>query len=128
MKYIIMFMIVLGLAGADFVTGYIKARCADKVSSKALRIGGLHKAAELVIMATAIGLTFGLDMLGKYYTDTRLTDLAGFVTALGVFCYIVVMELVSILENFAEIMPEAKWARKIIGRLKNYENDHERRD
>lgn len=123
MKYIIMFMIVLGLAGADFVTGYIKARCADKVSSKALRIGGLHKAAELTIMATAIGLTVGLDMLGKYYTDTRLTDLAGFVTALGVFCYIVVMELVSILENFAEIMPEAKWARKIINRLKNYEND-----
>lgn len=123
MKYIIMFMIVLGLAGADFVTGYIKARCADKVSSKALRIGGLHKAAELVIMATAIGLTVGLDMLGRYYTDTRLTDLAGFVTALGVFGYIAVMELVSILENFAEIMPEAKWARKIINRLKNYEND-----
>lgn len=123
MKYIIMFMIVFGLAGADFVTGYIKARCADRVSSKALRIGGLHKAAELVIMATAIGLTVGLDMLGKYYTDTRLTDLAGFVTALGVFCYIVVMELVSILENFAEITPEAKWARKIINRLKNYESD-----
>jgi toxin secretion/phage lysis holin len=118
-----MFLIVLGLAFADFVTGYIKARCADKVSSKALRIGGLHKVAELVIMATAIGLTVGLDMLGKYYTDTRLTDLAGFVTALGVFCYIVLMELVSILENFAEIMPEAKWARKIIRRLKNYEND-----
>lgn len=116
-------MIVLGLAFADFATGYIKARCADKVSSKALRIGGLHKVAELVIMATAIGLTVGLDMLGRYYTDTRLTDLAGFVTALGVFCYIVVMELVSILENFAEIMPEAKWARKIIRRLKNYEND-----
>ena len=123
MKYIIMFLIVLGLAFADFVTGYIKARCADKVSSKALRIGGLHKIAELVIMATVIGLTVGLDMLGKYYTDTRLTDLAGFVTALGVFCYIVLMELVSILENFAEIMPEAKWARKIINRLKNYEND-----
>lgn len=123
MKYIIMFLIVLGLAFADFVTGYIKARCADKVSSKALRIGGLHKIAELVIMATAIGLTVGLDMLGRYYTDTRLTDLAGFVTALGVFCYIVIMELVSILENFAEIMPEAKWARKIINRLKNYEND-----
>ena len=118
-----MFLIVLGLAFADFVTGYIKARCADKVSSKALRIGGLHKVAELVIMATAIGLTVGLDMLGKYYTDTMLTDLAGFVTALGVFCYIVLMELVSILENFAEITPEAKWARKIIGRLKNYEND-----
>lgn len=74
-------------------------------------------------MATAIGLTVGLDMLGRYYTDTRLTDIAGFVTALGVFCYITLMELVSILENFAEIMPEASWARKIISRIKNYENE-----
>ena len=84
-KYIIMFLIVLGLAFADFVTGYIKAKCADKVSSKALRIGGLHKIAELVIMGTAIGLTVGLDMLGRYYNDTRLTDIAGMFTALSVF-------------------------------------------
>lgn len=124
MKYIIMFLIVLGLAFADFITGYIKARCNDKVSSKALRIGGLHKAAEITIMATAIGLTIGLDMLGKYYTDTRLIDLTSFVTALGVFCYITLMELVSILENFAEITPEAKWAHKIIRRIKNYEKSN----
>ena len=111
MQYIIMFLIVLGLAFADFVTGYIKAKCADKVSSKALRIGGLHKIAELVIMGTAIGLTVGLDMLGRYYNDT----------ALSVFVYITVMEIISILENFAAITPEAAWARKILGRLKNYE-------
>ncbi|MBQ1538495.1 MAG: phage holin family protein [Ruminococcus sp.] len=122
-KYIIMFLIVLGLAFADFVTGYIKARCRDEVSSKALRIGGLHKIAELVIMATAIGLTVGLDMLGRYYDDTRLTDVAGMFTALSVFVYITVMELISILENFAAITPEAKWARKILKRLKNYENE-----
>ena len=121
MKYIIMFLIVLGLAFADFITGYIKAKCADKVSSKALRIGGLHKIAELVIMGAAIGLTVGLDMLGNYYNDSRLTDLAGMFTALSVFVYIVVMELISIMENFAEIVPQAAWARKILGRLKNYE-------
>ena len=130
MKYIIMFLIVLGLAFADFVTGYIKAKCADKVSSKALRIGGLHKIAELVIMGTAIGLTVGLDMLGRYYNDTRLTDIAGMFTALSVFVYIVAMELISILENFAEIMPQARWAWKILKRLKNYEggkdDEHER--
>jgi phage-related holin len=118
-----MFLIVLGLAFADFVTGYIKAKCADKVSSKALRIGGLHKIAELVIMGTAIGLTVGLDMLGRYYNDTRLTDIAGMFTALSVFGYISVMELISILENFAEIVPQARWARKILKRMKNYEGD-----
>ena len=123
MKYIIMFLIVLGLAFADFVTGYIKAKCADRVSSKALRIGGLHKIAELVIMATAIGLTVGLNLLGRYYNDTRLTDVAGMFTALSVFIYITIMELISILENFAAITPEAAWAGKILGRLKNYEGD-----
>lgn len=123
MQYIIMFLIVLGLAFADFVTGYIKAKCADKISSKALRIGGLHKIAELVIMSTAIGLTVGLDMLGRYYNDRRLTDIAGMFTALSVFGYISVMELISILENFAEIVPQARWARKILKRMKNYEGD-----
>lgn len=115
-----MFLIVLGLAFADFVTGYIKAKCADKVSSKAMRIGGLHKIAELVIMAAAIGLTVGLDMLGRYYSDTRLTDIAGMFTALSVFAYIVLMEILSILENFAEIMPDNPLSKKIIKRLKNY--------
>lgn len=120
MRYIIMFLIVLGLAFADFVTGYIKAKCADKVSSKAMRIGGLHKIAELVIMAAAIGLTVGIDMLGRYYSDTRLTDIAGMFTALSVFAYIVLMEILSILENFAEIMPDNPLSKKIIKRLKNY--------
>ena len=56
MKYIIMYMIVAWLAIADFLTGYIKARCQDNVRSKQMRIGGLHKFAELIVMATAIGL------------------------------------------------------------------------
>lgn len=121
MQYIIMFLIVLGLAFTDFVTGYIKARCKDEVSSKALRIGGLHKISELTIMLSAIGLNIGLEQLGRYYSDTQLTSLAGMFTALSVFIYIVVMELISIVENFAEITPEAKWARRILDRLKNYE-------
>lgn len=121
MQYIIMFLIVLGLAFCDFITGYIKARVQDKVSSKALRVGGLHKASELTIMLAAIGLTVGLEKLGEYYNDTRLTTLAGTFTALTVFVYITAMEIISIVENFAEIYPEAAWARKIIGRLRKYE-------
>ena len=63
MQYIIMFLIVLGLAFTDFVTGYIKARCTETVSSKALRIGGLHKVSELCVMLAAEGLTVGLEKL-----------------------------------------------------------------
>ena len=122
MQYIIMFLIVLGLAFADFVTGYIKARCKDEVSSKVLRVGGLHKASELTIMLSAIGLTVGLEKLGEFYNDTRLATLAGTFTALTVFIYITIMELISIVENFAEIYPEAKWARRVIARLKKYDD------
>ena len=125
MQYIIMFLIVLGLAFADFITGIIKAKCAGNLSSKALRIGGLHKFSELTIMGTAIGLTVGLEKLGKYYDDTRLTSLAGTFTALSVFIYITVMELISILENFAAITPEAAWARKVLSRIKKYETEGE---
>lgn len=125
MQYIIMFLIVLGLAFVDFITGYIKARVQDKVSSKALRVGGLHKVSELTIMLAAIGLNIGLDKLGGYYSDTRLTSLAGVFTAVTVFIYIVVMELISIIENFAEITPEAAWARRVIERLRKYEEDED---
>jgi phage-related holin len=130
MQYIIMFLIVLGLAFADFITGYIKARVQDKVSSKALRVGGLHKVSELTIMLAAIGLNIGLDKLGGYYSDTRLTSLAGVFTAVTVFIYIVVMELISIIENFAEITPEAAWARRVIERLRKYEEgeDNDKND
>lgn len=118
MQFIIMFIIVLGLAFSDFITGYIKAKCQDKVSSKVLRIGGLHKAAELLIMATAIGLTVGFDYLGRYFEDTQLTDLASVFTAGGVFAYITIMEVISILENFAEINPQAKnWIQTILKNL-----------
>lgn len=119
MQYIIMFLIVLGLAFADYVTGFIKAKCAGKVSSKALRTGGLHKFAELVIMGTAIGLKIGLDYLGAYYHDTQLTDIAGSFTAVGVFGYITVMELISILENYAEINPQSAWVQKYLKKFKN---------
>lgn len=118
MQYIIMFLIVLGLAFADFATGYIKARCIGKVSSKALRVGGLHKFAELIVMGTAIGLTVGFDYLGHYYSDHRLTDIAGAFTAGGVFAYITVMEIISILENFAEINPRSKsWVQALLKNL-----------
>lgn len=136
MQYIIMILIVLGLAFVDFLTGYIKAWIQGKTSSKAMRIGGLHKASELLIMTAAVGLTVGLEKLGEYYNDTRLTSLAGMFTALTVFVYITIMELASILENFAAITPEASWARKILERLKKYEDtesekeeeDHEKAD
>ena len=132
MKYIIMISIVVGLAAADFVTGLLKALVKSDVSSKSMRIGGIHKIAEILIMMVACGLEIGLQMLGKYYsvgTDgeiaQKLAAVSGMVASLLVFLYIIVMELISILENYSEINPEARWAAHIVKKLRIFQQDHE---
>ena len=47
MKYIIMLIIVIGLALADFATGWIKAYINDDVRSAKMRKGGLNKLANV---------------------------------------------------------------------------------
>ena len=125
MQYIIMITIVLGLALSDFVTGIIKGYVTGQLSSAKMRRGGLNKVCELLIMATACGLEIGIRALGEYYSSDVLAAITGAVTAIAVFVYIVIMELISILENYAEIDPQsAGWIRKLLQRLKNV-NDKE---
>lgn len=120
MQYIIEFLVAAGMAAADIVTGIIKAYCLyGKPDSHKMRVGGLHKLSELVVMAVAIGLHVGLDLLGQYYNaDPMITAIAGNFTVIGVFGFIVCMELISILENFAAINPQAAWAQKYLEKLK----------
>lgn len=120
MQYIIMLLIVIGLAAADYLTGIIKAYCKNDICSSKMRKGGLNKLGEIIIMLTACGLDIGIHALGKYYQAVELSDIAGAVTAIMVFAYITIMEIVSIFENYAEINPEAKWALKFIKKLKNF--------
>jgi len=125
MQYIIMLAIVLGLALSDFVTGIIKGYVTGQLSSAKMRRGGLNKVCELVVMSTACGLEVGIRALGDYYSSDALAAITGAVTAIVVFIYIVIMELISILENYAEIDPQsAGWIRKLLKRLKNV-NDKE---
>lgn len=119
MQYIIMLLIIIGLAIADFITGYIKAYCKDDICSKKMRKGGLNKLGEIIVMLVACGLDIGIHELGKYYQASELSDVAGAITAVAVFIYITLMEVVSIFENYAEINPEAQWALRIIRKLKN---------
>lgn len=119
MQYIIMLLIIIGLAIADFITGYIKAYCKDDICSKKMRKGGLNKLGEIIVMLVACGLDIGIHELGKYYQASELSNIAGAITAVAVFIYITLMEVVSIFENYAEINPEAQWALRIIRKLKN---------
>lgn len=119
MQYIIMLTIVFGLAIADFATGLIKGYCTGQLSSRKMRSGGLNKICELIIMATACGLEVGINQLGHYYESDTLAGIAGAVAAIVVFGYIVIMELISILENYAEINKDAAWVGRLLKRLKN---------
>lgn len=114
MKYGIMLLIIVGMALADFVTGVIKAKIKDDINSKAMRKGGLGKLAEIIVMTATCGLEIGMTELGKYYNQEQITSIAGSVTAIAVFGYIVAMEIVSLLENYSEIDTKAKWVFKFI--------------
>ena len=93
-----------------------------------MRKGGLNKIAEILVMACSCGLEIGIKKLGNYYDSENLAKITGAITAILVFGYIVIMEIISILENYAEINSEAAWVRSILKRLKNVsgeEDEHE---
>lgn len=127
MKYIIMLTIVIGLAISDFFTGIIKAYIKHDLSSAKMRKGGLNKIGELIIMATACGLEIGIRSLGRYYQSAQLAEVAGTVAAGAIFAYIVLMELISIFENYGEISPDASWVRKITKKLREFNDKEEKK-
>lgn len=129
MQYIIMIAIVLGLAIVDFIFGFLKGYVKRNVSSQKMRQGGVNKLCELLIMLTACGLEIGIQALGQYYASGSLeifTKIMGVLAALAVCGYITLMEIVSILENYAEINPNAKWVRRILKFLKVVESEEEK--
>lgn len=128
MKYVIMLAITVGLALADFITGIIKAAINHDISSQKMRIGGLHKVMELLVMTTACGLEIGIRELGKYYQAPQLAEVAGAFAAGAVFTYILAMEIISILENYVEANPEAKWAAGVVKKLRVFQQQKEKEE
>ncbi len=128
MQYIIMLAIVLGLALVDFIFGFLKGYVKHNINSQKMRQGGVNKLCEVIIMLTACGLEIGIQALGRYYASGSLetfTRIMGVLAALAVCGYITVMEIVSILENYAEINKNAKWVKRVLRFLKVVENEKE---
>ncbi len=121
MKYLIMLTIVIGLAAADFLTGIIKAYVRSDLSSAKMRKGGLNKLGEVIVMLTACGLEIGIERLGQYYRSPALAEISGTLAAGLVFAYILIMELISLLENYGEISPDAVWVRRLVKKLRSIE-------
>lgn len=123
MQYVIMMIVVAWLAIADFLTGMFKAYVTGTLNSSKMRKGGINKIGELVVMTTACGLEAGINALSRYYDISKeLAAITGTVTAILIFSYITVMEMISILENFAAINPNASgWVTKLLNHLKDRE-------
>lgn len=121
-----MLAIVLGFALVDFIFGFLKGYVKHNINSQKMRQGGVNKLCEVIIMLTACGLEIGIQALGRYYASGSLetfTRIMGVLAALAVCGYITVMEIVSILENYAEINKNAKWVKRVLRFLKVVEND-----
>lgn len=125
MKYFIFIIIITMCALMDFFTGYVKARINNNVQSKAMRIGGLHKITEIVVMIFVSALGVGFEDLSEHYGDPLIPSLCGSFTVGGTFFYMVLMELISIFENLSGIFPSAKWIRKMCKKLKAINNESE---
>ena len=123
MQYLIMFIIVVGLSLSDVLTGWIKAHVTSDYHSGTMRKGMYRKVSEWLIMLTSIGLEIGLKMLGQYYQSEQLAEFAGAVTAISIFIYISVMEVISILENFGEINPEMAWVKPFLKKLGKFSSN-----
>ena len=117
MQYIIMFIIVMGASISDIVTGILKAHIVEGYKSTIMKKGLYSKVLNWVIMLTAIGFEIGMQFLGRYYQCEELASVAGAIPAIVVFLILVLMELISIAENFVIANPDSPLAKVLLKRL-----------
>lgn len=112
-----LYLVAGGFIVFDIITGIIKATAQGKLNSTISRVGLFNKLAEI----SAIFLsTFSEWALAKLNDDYAITILPFVVT------YISFMELLSSLENIAEVNPKLnKFLKPYLDKLKKKTNDIE---
>lgn len=118
MQYIVMFGLCVIASIVDVVTGILKARITTGYDSTIMRKGLYSKAINLTVMAFAIVVEIGLGLLGAYYQQEELANLTGLITSAFAFAVILLMESISIAENFAIANPDSPLAKILAKRLK----------
>lgn len=126
MQYIVMFMLCVIASIADVMTGICKAYATTGYDSTIMRKGLYGKAVNLTVMAFAIAVEIGLELLGNYYQQEQLAKWTGAITAGFVFTLIVLMESISIAENFAQANPKSPLAKVLAKKLKKIGKDVEK--
>lgn len=93
--------IVAGVIVFDLISGLLKAFATKSISTTVMRQGIYHKSAILLVVLLAIGCEYITDYIDLGFTfDGKLT--------VGVTSVICLMEIMSILENLAEVNPDIK--------------------
>lgn len=83
---------------ADVVVGFIQAAINNQLSSTKMRQGLLHKVLILILIFVCLAIEIGISHTVKLPYD---------IPTCGVVCgYIIIMELISILENIARGYPQ----------------------
>lgn len=118
MQYIIMFTMVVMASVVDIVTGIFKAHITASYDSTVMKRGIYSKALNWFVMGFAIGCEFGLELLGNYYDCKELAVFGGTVAAVTVFIVLMLMEAISIFENFAVANPDSPLSQLIGKRLR----------
>lgn len=83
---------------ADIVVGFIQAAINNQLSSTKMRQGLLHKVLILILIFVCLAIEIGISHTVKLPYD---------IPTCGVVCgYVIIMELISILENIARGYPQ----------------------
>lgn len=115
MQYIIMFALVVMASVADIVTGILKAHITSSYDSTVMKKGLYSKVLNWFVMGATIGAEIGMTWLGQYYDCREMAAFAGTIAAGTVFLLLMLMEFISIFENFSIANPQSPLA-KIIGK------------
>lgn len=90
------YVAVLACIAFDIITGLLKAGYEHNFDSTKMREGGYHKVSEIVVMVGA-GLCEYADLEGRFGITLPVLK--------AVAAYIIVTELISILENISAVNP-----------------------
>lgn len=99
----------------DTLTGFLKAAANHDIDSTALRKGLLHKLSEVVAIVFAFLCEYAVQYIHLGVEIPLVITVCG---------YIIIMEIISVLENIVEVNPElGKFFSKYLSKLKEVQEN-----
>ena len=123
MQYIIMFTMVVMASVVDIVTGILKAHITNSYDSTVMKKRLYSKVINWFVMASAIGFEIGMSYLGSYFQCEEMAAFAGAIAAGTVFSLLILMEFISIFENFAIANPDSPLSKIISKKLHKIQDE-----